>query len=340
MTEIEAHMATQLSNIIRGSVRSREPLAPWTTMAIGGPAQLLAYPEDTDDLKGCLAFARGHSLAVRVLGKGSNLLVGDEGIDGLVVSLAGSFNHLEIQGTRVLVGAALPLAVLVTRTIRLGLSGLEELVGIPGTVGGALAMNAGAGGAAIGQRVEKVRLVGLDGEETCLDRLALNFRYRGSVLQDQPLIATRAELRLDRGSPASLAARARELMARRRRTQPLDRPNAGSIFRNPPGSAAGLLIERTGLKGARAGAAQVSEKHANFIVNLGGARAADVLALMARVYATVAREFSIHLEPEIKIWRRGGEPLPWVSPRDREPGRGVSDATDHYQRGEASQGRG
>lgn len=245
--------------------------------------------------------ARLLGLPLAVLGRGSNVLVPDEGVRGIVLCPIAATTWVRFSGCRVEVGAGYPLPGLVRGTVERGLGGLEDLGGIPGSVGGAICMNAGAGGQAIGDVTVWVDVVGPDGEWRRLFRDSLGFAYRSSSLQDGEGVVLSAVLELRPARREELRARLQAGEERRRRTQPLRWPNAGSIFKNPPGEHAGRLLDAAGCKGLRVGRAQISPRHANFIVNLGGARAADVLALMAEAYRRVLVAFGIRLEPEIRL---------------------------------------
>src|SRR5690606_20754539 len=287
--------------MVRGRVTVNEPLKPLTTIRIGGPADLMAAPADEDDLLAALAWARQHQVPWHILGAGSNLLVPDEGLRGLVVRTRPALDTLRFDGNRVLVGSGASVARLVGQAARLGLQGVEGLAGVPGSVGGALAMNAGTRGGDIGSRVEWVRIVDQEGRVRELTREELAFGYRSSRLQQEPWLALTACLVLEPGDPQAIRARVDDALRYRNETQPLQWPNAGSIFKNPPGDAAGRLIDAAGCKGMRRGDAQVSEMHANWIINLGDARADDVVALMVDVAEAVWSRFALVLEPEIRL---------------------------------------
>lgn len=297
-----SHGFLDLRRMVRGEVRFAEPLAGYTTLKVGGAADALVFPADNGDLRVLLQVASGHGWPVWILGHGSNVLVPDDGVRGIVVSLARCGNWLSIEGLEVLAGAGLPLPRLVSETVRQGLAGLECLAGIPGTVGGATFMNAGAGAAAIGDTVLAVEGLDYSGNPLVLSREEMRFAYRSSRAQAGGLVITAVRLRLLPGDKAALAEAVRLAISGRLRKQPLERPNAGSIFKNPPGDYAGRLIEAAGCKGWSVGGAQVSEKHANFIINTGGATAKDVLELMKRVYRAVWEGFGIALEPEIRLF--------------------------------------
>ena len=293
---------------IRGEVREREPLAGHTSFRIGGPADHLVLPADRADLIALLAQLRQQEVPFVILGGGTNVLVRDGGIRGVVISLKrlGAVSKVReyrsVGGTYALVLAEAggPLAGLLRYAAERGLSGLEFATGIPGTVGGAVCMNAGTAQGEIGDIIDTVTLLSPSGELIERNRDEMAFSYRAAnVPKDHAVLEARIILR--HGEREQIQARVKELMARRREFQPWGLPNAGSIFKNPFDESAGRLIEAAGLKGASVGGAQVSEKHANFIVNLGGATAADVLRLMDLVQQRVLEVHKIRLEPEIKI---------------------------------------
>lgn len=283
-------------------MRRDEPLERHTTFRIGGPAQYFFRPRDPDDLRSALGSARQLRLRVRIIGAGSNLLVSDRGVKGMVIKLdTPYFRRLRRQGGFLFAGAGLPVASFLAVCLRQGIGGFEFLSGIPGTLGGALVMNAGAWGRNIAERVEKVLVMDYNGEVRECPRAACGFSYRDSALRD--LIVTGALLRAPRRSPALIRREIEAYRKRRAGAQELTRGNAGCVFKNPPGRAAGVLIEEAGLKGARCGRAAVSRKHANFIINEGSASSVDVLRLMQRIRRCVKRESGIALEPEIRIWK-------------------------------------
>jgi UDP-N-acetylmuramate dehydrogenase len=281
-----------------------EPLRRHTSFRIGGPADLFIALASVPELQGVLAACRAHDYPVFFLGGGTNLLVSDRGVRGAVLKLGKPFDFVEwsLEGptAALRVGAAVPFKRLVYQTVDAGLGGLEFGEGIPGSVGGGLVMNAGAFGGEIGRVVEAVEAVGPDGEALVFPRERLGFAYRRLDVPRRAIL-TAVRLRLARGDAAALAAAVADAKARRDRHQPKGHPNAGSIFKNPAGEHAGKLIEASGLKGARLGGAMVSERHANFIVNLGAARADDVAGLMRLAARAVRRRFGVELEPEIRL---------------------------------------
>ncbi len=287
-------------------------LARASTFRIGGPAELLAEVSIEASLARLVAAARELELPVHLLGLGSNVLFPDEGLRGIVVRLTGGLRRVRIRGGRVSAGAGAALAQVARRAARVGLAGLEALSGFPSTVGGAVYMNAGSYGTEIKDVVVSVRLVEPDGRRRRVAMAELEPVYRSTRLRGSGSIVTRALFELAAGDPAALLARIEALNAKRWAALPSGQPNVGSIFRNPPGDHAGRLIEACGLKGLALGGAQVSPKHANVIVNTGGATAADVLALMRRARDEVAGRFGVVLEPEVVLagslgaaWREG-----------------------------------
>ncbi|MBN2848909.1 MAG: UDP-N-acetylmuramate dehydrogenase [Coriobacteriia bacterium] len=283
-----------------GHVRGAEPMARHTTFRIGGPADLFVSCDTFADLSEALRVLDEEGVEWMTVGKGSNLLVDDQGYRGAVVELGREFKMHRVDGTRVKAGAGCILAYVVGDAFSRGLAGMEFAVGVPGTLGGALAMNAGSRDAWIGDVTESVTLY-VPG--TGLERMPgsdIAWGYRSSGLPDKGVIVE-AVLRLERADQEFIRARMEESLSRRKRTQPLGMPSAGSVFKNPEGDSAGRLIEAAGLKGARRGGAMVSDVHANFIVNTGGASAADVLRLMLDMKMTVKDRYGIELTPEVRL---------------------------------------
>jgi UDP-N-acetylmuramate dehydrogenase len=274
-----------------------EPLKKHTSFRIGGPADYFCAPANLPQLREALLFASAKRLPVALLGAGTNLLVLDKGFRGLVLKLAGSLARIRVRGRTVYAGGGAPLGQLLAKANRQGLGGLEFLAGIPGTVGGAAVMNAGAWDKEIGRYIVRVKALDPAGREALLNKKQLRFGYRRSSLQKKPLIVLEVVLRLRKVRRSVSRAKSQKYLERRRAGQPLGMPNAGSIFKNPPGKFAGQLLEEAGCKGLRVGDAQVSNKHANFIVNLGEAKAHDVIKLMTKLQ----RRVKIKLEPELKI---------------------------------------
>ncbi len=282
------------------AARAGAPLAPCTTYGIGGPAEVLAEPGTVEALREVLRRCRDVGMPVRVLGGGANLLVSDAGVDGVVIRtrrLRGCYRY----GDRVTAEAGLPIPGFVTRCAEWGLAGVEVLSGIPGTVGGAIAMNAGGRHGEIAPLVESVETCTRDGVLRVRSATDMGFAYRTADLRGETVVA--ATLQLRREAPEAVRSRAQAIHDAKAATQPLRERSAGCVFRNPAsGPGAGFLVDAAGLKGTTRGGAMVSPRHANFIVNIGGARAADVRALSDLVRERVRERFGVALETEIKRW--------------------------------------
>ena len=282
-------------------VRENESMAAHTTFRIGGPARYFAEPRNTRELRRlCCAFVRLGE-PVCILGAGSNLLVSDDGVNGAVISLK-RFETGRIFGIgpTLLAGAGVPVRLVADRAAAVGLSGLEEIAGVPGTVGGAISTNAGSGTSGIGALVERLYLLNLRGEMEELDGDCVRWEYRKAWLGDRIVVA--AMLRLVQSTPARVFRRMEAALLRKKSTQPVTVCSAGCVFKNPDGQSAGALMELVGLKGIRLGGAMISRKHANFVVNVANALAADVLGLMELARSRVAEEFGVWLEPEVCCW--------------------------------------
>jgi UDP-N-acetylmuramate dehydrogenase len=280
--------------------RENEPLARHTSMGVGGPAAVMAFPRTPEELRGALKLRGELDVPHRVLGGGSNLVVVDEGLDELVLNTR-EMCHVDVGADGVVdAEGGANLIRTVVRCCRAGLQGMESAVGIPGSVGGAAVMNAGAYGFSISDVLREI-VVYDEGGERVEPPEGWRFHYRGSSIPDGSAVA-RVKVALRPGDPEALGRQIRELQLQRVRSQPGGR-NAGCVFKNPPGAAAGRLIDGLGLKGARRGGAVVSPRHANFIVNEGGATAADVLELAEQVRERVAREAGVELEWEVRVWR-------------------------------------
>lgn len=276
-------------------------LAPLTWFGLGGAAAYVFHPRDAEDLAGFVRLAADESLPYRVLGEGANVLVRDNGVDGVVVRLdRPAFRRVERRGQSVVAGGGAGLMPLVKYCTDEGLSGLETLAGIPATVGGAARMNAGGRFGEFGSFVREVTVLDRKGELRTFSNEACGFRYRGSNLGDYMVID--ATLDLTPEEPESVRRRYDEVFEFKRSTQPIAERSAGCIFKNPRGQSAGALIDRAGLKGTRRGGAMVSPRHANFIVTERGARSSDVLHLIDHVRDRVMHEFSTELEVEVDIW--------------------------------------
>jgi len=289
-----------LKKQVKGSVKIEESMSRHTTWRIGGPADLFFTPRDWVDLEKALKFANLEKLPITIIGGGSNLLVKDEGIRGLVVNMGG-LKKLEVNGENIRAEGGVKLPFLAAQAAAKGLTGLEFAAGIPGTVGGAVVMNAGAHGSSMENVVISVVAMDFLGRLSYFDKADLAFAYRTTKLKAANYIVIEANLKLSRGDSEVIKNKMEENLNFRKTRQPWEYPNAGSVFKNPPGDSAGRLIEAVGAKGWQIGGAQVSEKHANFFVNLGGATSNDILALMEKVQREVYHKFKIRLEPEILI---------------------------------------
>ena len=284
-------------------LRADEPMARHTTFQIGGPADRFLTVENAAQLQGLLRCLRAEHIPYLVLGKGSNLLVSDKGIRGAVLHLGGDFKKVEVlpDGRTLRAGAGAPLASVCALARERSLTGLEFAWGIPGSVGGGAYMDAGAYGGEMRDVVSRVLHLGPDGAPGEARGEELCFGYRKSRYVGSGEIITQVEFQLEPGEPAAIAGKMEELMARRKDKQPYDMPSAGSVFKRPQNGFAAALIEQCGLKGRRVGGAQVSEKHAGFIVNTGGATCQDVLDLIALIQKTVQEKFGVALEPEVRV---------------------------------------
>lgn len=282
-------------------VKVDEPMARYTSIKIGGPADYFLEVESSAALARLMPLLKQHGIVFCLLGKGSNVLVGDRGVRGAVIRLGAEFKRIEwlADSARVKVGAAFSVTQLVREAARRGYGGLEFAEGIPGSVGGALVMNAGAYGSEIEKIVERVDGITEEGKVIVFTRDKMFFSYRDSHLP-RGTVVTHVHLCLVREESERVSAKVRELVTRRKSSQPSGYPNSGSIFRNPPGDFSGRLIEAAGLKGKVIGHAQISERHANFIVNLGGGKAEEVRQLMELAQREVKRKFGVDLEPEVR----------------------------------------
>ena len=278
-----------------------EPMAKHTSFRIGGPADVLAQPADEAELAALLKRAGEHAVPVTLVGNGSNLLVRDKGIRGLVIKLSNLFNSITVDGNVLTFGSGISLAMASKKAASLSLSGLEFAVGIPGTIGGAVYMNAGAYDGEMAKVVTSVRVMDREGKISELKASELAFAYRHTALQNSGLIVTSVTCVLQPDEADAIAAKMADFSQRRISKQPLELPSAGSMFKRPPGYFAGTLIDQTGLKGYTVGGAQVSTKHAGFVVNVGGATAQDVLQLISDVQSKVFAAHGVRLEPEVLV---------------------------------------
>ncbi len=282
-------------------IMPREPLAPYTLMKLGGPAEVLVQPRSVEELAAVVRRSSDQKLPLRVLGNGGNLLVRDEGVRGVVLRLhEPAFTQVGVQGNRVRAGSGAALSALISHAARHGLAGLETLVGTPGTVGGALRLNAGDRSGEIGQFVRLVEVIDAAGQVQVRERDELRFGYQSSNLDD-PVILT-GEFELETDSASAIVKRMRKAWIQRKASQPFSFQAAGRIFKNPRGLSAAALIEQAGLVGTRVGAAEVSDRHANYIIAAAGCTARDVLRLIDLIRSRVQERFQVELELEISVW--------------------------------------
>ena len=284
-------------------LRVNELMSKHTTFRIGGPAALMALPKTAGEAKAAVKTARELEIEPFFLGNGSNLLVADEGYPGFIIKLTWDFDGIREVNRGLETGGAVLLSRLSNALVGRGLTGLEFAGGIPGSVGGAVTMNAGAYGGEMAQVLESVTFLDEAGEVCTLPVSECGFGYRKSIFSQRKCLILRARFRLEQGDGYAIKARMDELAAKRREKQPLEYPSAGSMFKRPPGHFAAALIDQCGLKGLTVGGAQVSEKHAGFVVNRGGATCGDVLALVDQVKEEVLRQTGVELEMEVKVLR-------------------------------------
>ena len=278
-----------------------EPMKNHTTFRIGGPADALALPKTPEEVAEVVRFCHEHAQPYYVLGNGSNLLVSDEGYRGLVLQLYRNFNDIQVNGETITVQSGAMLAAVARTAYQTGLTGLEFASGIPGTIGGAVVMNAGAYGGEMKNVLKEVTVLTKEGEVLVIPAKALELGYRTSVIPKNGWIVLGAVLQLKKGDQEQILARMEELKEQRITKQPLDLPSAGSTFKRPKGYFAGKLIMDAGLRGFTVGGAQVSEKHCGFVVNRGNATAADVWELICEVKRRVKEITGVELEPEVKL---------------------------------------
>ncbi len=295
-------LLTEIQELNIGKVKKNELLSLHTTMKIGGPADLLIEPSSLENIQKVMSFIKDRQLPWRAIGRGSNLLVSDKGIEGVVIKLGSGLDHLSINDSTITVGGGHSLVSLSTIISKKGLSGLEFASGIPGSVGGAVYMNAGAHGSDISKILTKAHILFEDGSIEWLSKDEMEFTYRTSALQKKrPGIVLEAEFKLTKGDRTAIVSQMQKNKDYRKETQPWNFPCAGSIFRNPLPHYAGKLIEDAGLKGYQIGGAKISEMHGNFIVNAGNATAKDVLDLIQFIKDTILNSYGVKIETEVEI---------------------------------------
>lgn len=292
---------TELQNVMGGSgIFMQEPMKKHTTFRVGGPADVLVQPDETA-LAAILALCRQYHVSYSFIGNGSNLLVGDKGIRGVVIEMTDPMGNIEVDGTKITAQAGAMLSKIANTAASNGLGGMEFAAGIPGSVGGAVVMNAGAYGREMKDIIEKVYVLDENGAQLELDRDALDLGYRHSCIPEKKYIVTKVVLELVPRDEAEIRSEMKELNEKRAEKQPLQYPSAGSTFKRPEGYFAGKLIMDAGLRGYQVGGAQVSEKHCGFVINKGDATAADICQLMRDVSDKVQAQFGVVLEPEVKM---------------------------------------
>lgn len=278
-----------------------EPMSRHTSFRIGGPADMMAMPKNETELCNLLQKAAANNIPVTLIGNGSNLLVRDKGIRGLVIKLGNMLNEIKVEENGITFGSGVSLALASRKAAENSFTGMEFAVGIPGSIGGAVYMNAGAYDGEMANVVTSVRVMDAAGKVTVLSADGLQFAYRKTALQNSGLIVTSVTVTLKKAEQSDIFAKMDDFSQRRISKQPLELPSAGSMFKRPPGYFAGTLIDQTGLKGYTVGGAQVSEKHAGFVVNIGNATAADVLQLIKDVQDRVMAAHGVYLQPEVLV---------------------------------------
>lgn len=294
-------MINKIKTLTNGKILVNEPMSKHTTWRIGGPADLLVIPEKINEVQEIVRYAWEEKIPLTVIGNGSNLLVREKGIRGITLKIGPRLGEYSIDGFTIKAEAGLPLAKLVHIASDAGIRGFEFAVGIPASIGGAAVMNAGAHGGAMDQIIREIKVITLAGEIGILSKEKIGYGYRKSNMQNSRDIVVEITYQGSAGNREEIMARTQELLQKRKGMQPLQYPNAGSVFKNPPSEAAGRLIEFTGCKGMKVGGAEVSHQHANFIINTGHATAQDVLNLIEEVRRAVSNKFGINLETEIKV---------------------------------------
>ena len=300
LTVLQRELSRLLPNI---KLAYNEPMAKHTSFRIGGPAEVMAFPENADQLSEILKVSGLMDIKTAILGAGTNILAPDEGMEGLVICLKDGLSEItRLDQTHISVGAGVTMTRAAVYAANVGLSGLEFAHGIPGSVGGGVYMNAGAYGGEIKDVCISVDVMSMDGQVYTYRSEQMDFSYRHSRLEDEGGIVIRAVFALIPKRSEEIKNRMQELATKRKASQPLDKPSAGSAFKRPVGGYAAALIEQAGLKGYQVGGAAISEKHSGFAVNLGGATAQDVKNLLQQVSDIVYDKSGIRLEPEVRIW--------------------------------------
>ncbi len=291
----------KLREVVKGEVIENEPMANHTSFHIGGPAQIFCKPENFEDIKNIIEWAKKNKLPIMAVGNGTNLLVSDNGIDGIVIQIANKIKNVQFDRNTVITQGGISLQELINKSMEKGLGGIEFAAKIPGVIGGSIVMNAGSNSHFISKFIKYVTVIGMDGKIYKLYHDDLKFNYRYSILQNEPLILLDAFLVLENQDPVEIRKKVEIFSKIKKEHQPLDYPCAGSIFKNPPTTYAGKVLEETNCKGLRMGDAMISDMHANFIINLGKATASDVIHLIRKAQQQVHRKKDLVLELEIKL---------------------------------------
>jgi len=295
---LKKELINELSSVIKqGCVAVNEPMSAHTTFKTGGPAEVFVEPSDIEELKAALGLLKGERFYL--VGNGSNLLVSDDGIRGVVLHLTKDFCEIKIEGNTLICGAGATLSQIARAALARSLSGFEFAAGIPGSLGGAIVMNAGAYDGEMKQVVKGVTLIGYNGELVQKSVEEMHFSYRHSLLKEEPYIVLEAQIALQQGEQSAIKEKMEDFAARRRQKQPLEYPSAGSTFKRPEGYFAAKLIQDAGLRGFCIGGAQVSEKHCGFVVNKGNATSADIYALIKEIQKRVKDNLGVELETEV-----------------------------------------
>ena len=289
-----------IDEIEENRVYTKEPMKNHTTFRVGGEADYFVLPKTKEEVKTIVALCHEMDMQYYILGNGSNLLVGDKGYRGVIIQIYKEMNSIEVQGNRIKVQAGALLSRIGNAALNAGLTGFEFAAGIPGTMGGAVVMNAGAYGGEMKDVIEDVTVITPEGELLTLKNEELELGYRTSVIAKKDYVVLEATLLLEKGNVDDIKVRMDELRVQRTTKQPLEYPSAGSTFKRPEGYFAGKLIQDAGLRGFQVGGAQVSEKHCGFVINKDNATAADIVELMNQVSAIVKEKFGVELEPEVK----------------------------------------
>ena len=269
---------------------------------IGGEADVFVVPQSIDELKLLIKYLRENNIIYYIVGRGTNLLVSDKGLRGCVVNIGSELSKIKVRGTKLEAEAGAQMIQIADEALNSGLTGFEQLSGIPGTIGGAIAMNAGAYGRNIDELVISCDVINENNKIVTISKKDLDFSYRHSIIEEKGYIVTKVSLRLTEGNKNEILEKMKKIKTIRDTNQPLDYPSAGSVFKRPENSYASKLIEESGLKGERVGDAQVSEKHSGFIINLGNATEKDVYKLITKIQKTIKTYYNIDLETEIKMW--------------------------------------